>query len=654
MRMKKQKETARTDQNYTEGNISITSKLIGYVRTKDSKDSIEIEPAYLNTALHGDIVKVLIHQDKKGLSAQSGEVVEIIRRSKAGFAGILEQENEIYFLAPSDHKMYTDIVIPENRLYGAKVGQKVFGIITAWHDSKKAPLGEIIEILGNPKDNDVEMRAIALEKGFNAKFPEDVENEAQNELKKSQDKNLQEKEITNRRDFRGVTTFTIDPIDAKDFDDALSVKKLADGDFEIGIHIADVSHYVRPDTLLDKEAVKRATSVYLVDRTIPMLPEILSNDLCSLVQGKDRLTMSAVFVFDKKGNIKSEWFGKTIINSNKRFTYEEAQNVLDLQNGPHLEELNTLYNISKELTKKRFEHGAISLDQDEVKFKLDEKGIPTGVYIKTRLETSKLIEEFMLIANKKVAEYIGTPENKENKNRVFVYRVHNEPEESKIQDLVRFLAKLGYKVKTVDGLIPPSEINNLLKKLDGKEEKKTVQTAIIRSMAKAIYSTKNIGHYGLAFEFYTHFTSPIRRYPDVIVHRLLNDYLHNKVIKTEKWHEYDEISIHSSIREKEASDAERTSIKYKQIEYMSYHIGENFDGVITGVTEWGMFVEEKETKCEGMIRLKDIGDDYYEYQEKEMAIVGKKTKKKYRIGDQIKIKVKSADLNKMVIDYVFV
>lgn len=635
----------KNENNHIDGIISISGKGIGYVRNKELKDSIEIDPSFLNTALQGDQVRVLLHPHKKD-EVQTGEITEILLRSKAGFAGVIEEENGVYFLVPSDTKMYTDIMIPKEKLNGAKVGQLVFSVITAWTDPKKAPIGEVSEVLGNPRENEAEMRAIALEKGFQSAFPAPVEKEAE-KLKLD----VSDEEVKKRRDFRGTTTFTIDPDDAKDFDDALSIKEISEGVYEIGIHIADVSHYVEPNTALDREAVKRQTSVYLVDRTIPMLPEVLSNDLCSLKPDVDRLTMSAVFTMTKDGHVKDEWFGKTIIHSDKRFTYEEAQKILDDDAGIYHRELAILNSIAKKLTQKRFNEGAISLDQEEVKFKLDENGVPITVYKKIRQDTNKLIEEFMLLANRKVAEFIAKSDKQE---RVFVYRIHDLPDKDRIANLVEFLGKLGYKVKTKDGLIPSREINQLLEKIEGKEEKAAIQTAVVRSMAKAIYSTKNIGHYGLAFKYYTHFTSPIRRYPDTVVHRLLNDYLHDKHVDKDRWHEYDAISSFASQREKEAADAERASIKYKQVEYMSYRIGKTYDGVISGVTEWGLYVEEKETKCEGMIRMKSIGDDFYVFDEKQMAIVGRNTKKRFRLGDKVKIKVANADMIKKIIDYAFV
>lgn len=638
--MKSEKQEHQT----IEGIISITGKGIGYVRNKELPDSIEIDPAFLNTALHGDKVRVLLH-GKTPHRELSGEIIEIIQRAKAGFAGVIEKDGNNYFLVPSDPKMYTDILIDADKLAGAKPGQKVFCVITDWKDPKKSPIGAVVEVLGAPRENDAEMRAIALEKGFRSSFPEDVEKEA--ELLLSED---METAAQGRRDFRGVTTFTIDPEDAKDFDDALSVKKLDNGNYEIGIHIADVSHYVRPGTELDREAVKRQTSVYLVDRTIPMLPEVLSNDLCSLKPNIDRLTMSAVFELDMKGRVQSEWYGKTIIHSDKRFTYEEAQGVLTTGTGPYHDELVVLDMIAKELTKQRFEAGAISLDQEEVKFKLDANGVPIAVYKKLRQDTNKLIEEFMLLANRKVAEFI----NKGEKERLFVYRIHDLPDKEKTANLTTFLKKLGYTVKTHDGIIPSSEINKLLESLEGKEERETIHTAIIRSMAKAVYSTKNIGHFGLAFEHYTHFTSPIRRYPDVIVHRLVEEYLRGRDIDKKHWESYERMSELASQREKEAADAERASVKYKQIEYMTFRIGQVFDGVITGVSEWGIYAEEKESKCEGMIRMKDLGDDFYELDEKHMRVIGKKTKKTFQIGDKVKIRVTNADLNKKVIDYAFV
>jgi len=627
-----------------EGTINISNKGTGSVRMNKDNKIIEIEHNFLRTACNGDTVSVLLHPIKKD-GTLTGEVIKILNRSKKGYAGILEKENDIYFLIPSDLKMYSDIIIPPNKLNGANVGQKVFVVITEWTDAKKAPVGEIMKVLGMPMENNAEMEAIALEKGFNATFPDQILEEAT----KIANTGITQNDIKNRRDMRGTTTFTIDPIDAKDFDDAISFRKLVNGNYEIGIHIADVSHYVNLDTELDKEARRRGTSVYLVDRTIPMLPEELSNGLCSLNERVDRLTFSAIFELDKMGEIKNEWFGKTIINSDKRFTYEEAQKILDNKHGIFFEELSTLNHIAKKLLKKRFDEGAISLEQDEVKFKLDENGIPLSVFTKERGDTNKLIEEFMLLANRRVAEFMSN--KKKGAEGVFLYRIHDFPNKEKIKDLASFLKSLGHKVILKNGIIPSEEINKLISKLEHSPIRNTINSAIIRTMAKAIYSTKNIGHYGLGFKYYTHFTSPIRRYPDVIVHRLLYLFLENKIIPKEKWSQYEQMSADASLREKEASDAERASIKYKQVEYMSSRIGEKYDGIITGVTEWGLYVEDKLTKCEGMVRMRDLKNDYYTFDKGEMSIRGKKSHKKYTLGDTVRFIVKNADMNKKTIDY---
>ena len=635
-------------QNLVEGTLTLTAKGLGYVRSKERKESIEIEPTKLNTALQGDLVKVSVYPQKVGENEQ-GEIIGIITRSKAGHAGVLEKDGERYVVVPSDLKMYTDISIPNDKLGGAQPGQKVFAVISSWTDATKMPVGEITHVLGAPRENNAEMRAIALEKGFDSTFPKDVEDEAHALYTMP----LDPAEEAARRDFRGVTTFTIDPFDAKDFDDALSYQALPDGTYEIGIHIADVSHYVQLDTALDREAKRRSTSVYLVDRTIPMLPEVLSNDLCSLKEHVDRLVFSAVFTFDKNFLMVNEWYGKGMIYSDKRFTYEDAQKILDDKAGLYYDELLTMNTLAKHLHKERFDNGAISLEQDEVKFILDANGVPIEVYRKVRGDTHKLVEELMLLANRKVAEHIAKKEK--NIERLFVYRVHDTPDPDRIEDLVRFLNKIGYKVEVNEkGVIPSHELNKLIESLEGKEEKETVNTAIIRSMAKAVYSTKNIGHYGLAFKYYTHFTSPIRRYPDVIVHRLLFDYLRGIEVEPSRWHEYETLSVMCSYREKEASDAERASIKYKQVEYMSLRIGMTYEGVITGITDYGAFVEEKETKCEGLVRLKELGHDYFTFNEKENRIEGRATKQTFKIGDKVKIKVINADIQKKSIDYSIV
>lgn len=637
----------KNNTQYVEGRLALSARGLGFVRTPDFEEAVVIEPNFLGLALNGDIVKVLLHP-KIVNKDQSGEIVEIIKRKKKGFSGTLIERDNSFFLDPQDYRDNFEILIPKEKLNNAKTGEKVFGVITNWTDRKKIPLGEIIEVLGKEGDNNAEMKAIAIEQGFNQEFPKKVLAEAQAIAIRG----IKEEDIVGRKDMRGITTFTIDPVDAKDFDDALSIETLGDNNYRIGIHIADVSFYVKPDTDLDREAYERATSVYLVDRTIPMLPEELSNDLCSLKPNTDRLAFSSIFEMDNKGLVSHAWYGRTVIHSDKRFTYENAQEILNNGEGLYYDELKIMVDISKELTKERFRNGAVSLESDEVKFKLDENGVPISVYIKERGDTNKMIEEFMLLANKYVATYLSFDEEKNE--RLGVYRIHDTPALDRTEDLVKFLTILGYKVETKDGVIPTKEINRIAKESEADDMSATVQTAIVRSMAKAIYSIKNIGHYGLAFEYYTHFTSPIRRYPDVVVHRLLQTYLDGISIPKQSWPTYQSMCDHSSEREKDASNAERDSIKYKQVEYMSSRVGETFTGVITGISEMGIFVAELTTQSEGLIRLRDIGDDYFQYDEKKMAIIGRKTKATYRIGDHVPIKVKRADLEKKLIDYEFI
>lgn len=635
---KEEKRTAR-------GIVFANARGSGHIKTEDGKIEIEIMEGHLNTALNGDTVETICR--KKGGGIQ-GDVIKVISRAKVGFSGILEKREGQFYLKPDDPKMYADIAILKEKLFGAKLGDKIYVEMLSWKDASKNPEGKVIKILGRAGENEAEMKAIAIEKGFDSEFPEKVKNEAL----KIKELGIKEEDCKGRRDFRKIATFTIDPENAKDFDDAISFREIEKEKYEIGIHIADVTHYVKIGGEIDREARKRATSLYLVDRTIPMLPEELSDDLCSLLPYKDRLAMSAVFVLDKDAKILEEWFGKTIIHSKKRFTYEEADKNLKEKDSKFHKELSILWNLSQKLNKRRFDNGSISLEQEEVRFVLDENGKPLQIIKKERGNGSRMIEEFMLLANRKVAEVIS--KNPKKGDGIFVYRIHENPSKEKMEDLAFFLKGLGYKVSLKNNVIPSKEINKLLEDLSGKNEKDTVHRAVIRSMAKAVYSTKNIGHYGLAFEYYAHFTSPIRRYPDMTVHRLLDNFLNGKKIKKENWQIYEEISRKSSEREKYASDAERASIKYKQVEYMSSRLGESFSGIVSGVTEWGLYVEEIKTKCEGLVRLRDMRDDFYVFNEKKQELTGQKTKKTYRLGDSVQIKLKNTDLERKTIDYVLI
>ncbi len=644
-----------------EGIITLTSKLEGYVRVPEHPEmlSIFVEANNIDIALHGDTVLVEIvgkREDPKTKSDQYIGVVEsIIKRGKYAYAGLVQKEvttsnngkanqkSEVYFFVPQDKKVYVDFIIPEENLAGAVDGDKVAVEIVSWSGPKTMPIAKVVQILGKPGNNDAEMLAYAIEKGFNSEHDEKVIAESEEISRRG----IKEEDMSGRRDFRGVTTFTIDPIDAKDFDDAISYKVLENGHIEIGVHIADVSFYVKEGSALDGEAVERQTSVYLVDRCLPMLPEVLSNDLCSLVEGKDRLTMAAVFEVDADCNVHNVWYGRTVINSNRRFTYEDAQDIMDNGTGLYYDELANLNRLAKILTKKRFEMGALSLDSEEVKFKMDENGFPIDVYIKERRDVHKMIEEWMLMANRYVSEYITKASDKS----ICIYRIHDKPDADKMHELYIFLRSLNLKVRIIDGLIPTEDLNRILAELEGLPVKDLVQVKITRTMQKAIYSTKNTGHYGLAFEYYSHFTSPIRRYPDVMTHRLLQRTLNKDIPDPKERGYFDRMCLRASMREKEASDAERGSIKYKQVQYMSVRLGQVLDGTVSGVGDFGIYVEEKTSKCEGMIRLKNLGNDFYIYDAKSMIVKGEKTGKEFKIGDRIQIEVMSADLDLRQIDY---
>lgn len=659
MKVKKHSQNSKKPLPEITGVIRVSSRGEGNFILPNGNLAI-IDTPSLNTALDGDTVSILPRSTKKEARA---EVTKIIERKRHEFVGIIEQTDGVFFVIPEDRRMYVDILVMPEKVSGALDGDKVLVKITDWNDAKKDPLGEIIKVIGRPGDNDVEMKSIVLEKGFQTDFPPEVETDAQ-KAKEQVLKNMEE-EIKSRRDFRSIPTFTIDPADAKDFDDALSFQKLPNGHFEVGVHIADVSAFVKPQTILDDEAQKRATSIYLVDRTIPMLPEILSNGECSLVEGKDRLAFSAVFEITSEGIIKNDWFGKTIINSSKRFSYEEVQAILDSstkilpkqnlggqETEQYFSELDTLNKLAYKLRDLKIEAGALSFEDEEVKFKLDESGKPISISKKERTDSHKLIEDFMLLANKRVAEYVS--KLVKNQPHTFVYRIHESPDPEKILALQEFLKPLGYKIEINNKKINSTELNKLLEKSVGQPEENIIQRATVRTMQKAIYSTKNVGHYGLAFSHYTHFTSPIRRYPDLMVHRLLEIYLAGKKPSYEILAKYTELAIHCSAMEKLASEAERDSIKYKQVEYFQDKVGLVFQGIISGVTDWGFYVEELETKADGLVRLADLKNDYYQLDQKNFALVGEKTKKRFRLGDLVKIKIKKTDLNKKIIDFELV
>ncbi len=624
---------------YITGTVDLTKFGYAFVLSEEMEDDVFIAARNLNTALHGDKVKVLLYARHKGKRPE-GEVVEIISRSRATFVGTIELTKQFAFLMPDNKNMPFDLFIPLAKLNGAKQGQKAVARLVEWDQRSRNPVGEIIEVLGNPGENDTEMHAILAEFGLPNRFEPEVEAAAEKIPVE-----IAPEEIAARRDFRDVPTFTIDPEDAKDFDDALSMRRLPDGNVEVGVHIADVTHYVKTGSIIEKEAQERATSVYLVDRTIPMLPERLSNHICSLNPDEDKLTYSAVFELDSKASVVREWFGRTIIRSDKRFSYSGAQMVIDTGDGEMKEQLLTLNNLAQTLRSKRFASGSFAFERLEVKFNLSEKGVPLGILFREFGTANQLIEEFMLLANKRVAEYVGKKMN----GKTFVYRIHDKPDPEKLSSFSYFIKRFGYQIDTANVKGLPAAMNKLMDEVSGKKEQNIIETLALRSMAKAVYSTDNIGHYGLAFSHYTHFTSPIRRYPDMMVHRLLTKYLEGQPPRDKE--KYAKMCEFSSKMERLATDAERASIKYKQVEFMSDKIGKVFEGVISGVTEWGIYVEIIENQCEGMIAIRELQDDYFEYDEENYCIRGRQSGKVYMLGDKISVEVAKADLKKRQLDY---
>ncbi len=639
---------------YLSGVIDFTSSGSAYVKVSEQEKDIFISERKTKDALQGDLVKIYLYA-QKNRGKKEAEVVEVIKRNKTTFVGTVQVLPRFCFLIPDNHKIHVDFFIPLDKSLGAKNGQKALARLTEWKKGDSNPNAEIVEIFGFPGEHQTEIHAIMAEYSLPVEFPEIVEKAAKNIPTE-----ITAGEISRRRDFRGVTTFTIDPADAKDFDDALSFKPLENGHYEIGVHIADVTHYLKPDSIIDKEAVQRATSVYLVDRCIPMLPEVLSNFVCSLRPHEEKYCFSAVFEMDETATILNQWYGKTVIYSKRRFTYEEVQKIIETGEGEYNEEIRILDNLAKKLRAERTRKGSIFFDKEEVKFNLDEKGNPLGVYFKKQQDAHKLIEDFMLLANRKVAELLGKgsveEDGKKSKNKdvksTCVYRIHDVPSQEKLSDLGGFVSRFGYELNTRNKLSTVQSINKLLTDVKGKKEAGMIELLAVRSMPKAVYTTKNIGHYGLGFEYYTHFTSPIRRYPDVLVHRLLEAKLNHT-----RYSNADELEMlckHSSDMERTAAEAERASVKYKQVEFMEDKVGQTFAGVISGVTEWGIYVEIIENKCEGMIKARDMRDDSYYFDEDNYRYVGRNSGRIYALGDTVNIEVKRADLIKKQLDFAFV
>ena len=611
---------------------------------EDGSEPILISERHSLHALTDDYVRVSLFAKRRG-RGREGEVIEIIKRAHDTFVGVLKVEKHYALLLTESRILPNDVFIPKEHLKGGKSGDKAVVKLLDWPMDNRNPIGKVVDILGKEGDNDAEMNAILAEFGLPYVYPEVVEQAAQN-----LPADITPQEIARREDFRSITTFTIDPIDAKDFDDALSIQKLPDGLWEIGVHIADVSHYVTEGSIIDKEAFKRATSIYLVDRTIPMLPERLCNFLCSLRPNEEKLTYSVIFAMNDKAEIKNYRIVRGVINSDRRFSYEEVQDILTSGKGEYIEELTTLNNLAQIMRKARMAAGAIDFQQAEVRFRLDEAGKPLSVYFTESNESHQLIEEFMLLANRTVAETIGKRAGR-TAPKTFVYRIHDRPDPEKLTMLARFVNKLGYKMRSASGrTTSPAALNNLLKEVKGSKEQNVIEQISLRTMQKAKYSTENIGHFGLAFKYYTHFTSPIRRYPDLMVHRLLDRYL-NQNGRSASVNKYSDYCEHCSAQEQVAANAERASIKYKQVEFMSEHIGEEYDAIISGVTEWGIYAEINDNKCEGMIPLRTLQDDYYEYDDANYCLVGRRKHRKYVIGDPLRVRIVRANIDKKQLDF---